>query len=175
MKINYTVKKMTLRENSKEHIEKKLKKLDKFFSDDAEVSVVLKLENERVVAELTIRDKGTVYRAEDEKIDLIDSFDSAFDNMIKRIKKQRSRLVKRLRENAFENEYAAMAAKEDENEFKVIKSKHFPVKPISVQEAILQMELIGHKFFIFKNAETNEEINVVYLRNDGKYGLIQPE
>lgn len=181
MKTTITVKKMTLKPSSKEHIDRKLKKFDKFFDDNAAATVMLRPENDRVTAELTIRSGALVYRAEDTDVDLCDAFDSACDNIVRRIRKQKTKLEKRLRPSAFddipmssEGEVADLANGMDTDEaYEIIKSKHFAMKPQSVQEAILQMEMLGHTFYMFRNEETGE-INVVYARNDGKYGLIEP-
>ena len=173
MLINYTVKKMTIKPSTKEHIEKKLSKLDKFFSDNANASVMLRLERDRVTAELTIRDNSMIYRAEDEQVDLLDAFDNAFDNIVRRIRKQKTKLASRLRDTDF----AALNPIDEVDEtaeFDVIKTKKFAMKPLSVQEAILQMNLLGHQFFVFIDDQT-EDTCVVYKRKDGNYGLIVPE
>lgn len=170
MKANYILRKVTLKDSSKDHIEKKIRKLDKFFSDDAEITLKFVLENETVKSEITIKDKSTVYRAEDVQIDLIDAFDNAFDNVVRRIRKQKTKLEKRLRSTSFDEIFAPIDFEEEE--FEVIRSKEFYLQAISVNEAILQMNLIGHQFFIFENADTNL-VSVVYRRNDGKYGLIE--
>lgn len=172
MKINYTVKKMTLKPSTKEHIEKKLHKLDKFFDDDAAANIMLRLENNRVTAELTIRNGSMVYRAENTSQDLIDAFDDACENIVRRIRKQKTKLEKRLRPKAFDDELIEPVI--PETEFEIIRTKHFAIKPLSVQEAILQMEMIGHQFYMFRNEET-DQISVVYKRNDGRYGIIEPD
>ncbi len=177
MNVNYTVKKMTLKPSTREHIDKKLQKLEKFFSDDAQVSVVLRLDNNNsVTAELTIRDSSTVYRAEDTQTDLTDAFDNAFNNIIRRIRKQKTKLEKRLRSGSFDelDLFAGAPDLEEEGEFKIVRTKHFAIKPLSVQEAVLQMKMVGHRFYMFKNEQTGE-VNVVYERNNGEYGLIEPQ
>ena len=176
MKINYTVKKMTIKPSTKEHIEKKIEKLEKFFSEEADVLVMLRLENnERAIAELTIRDKATVFRAEDTQADLIDAFDNAFDTIIRKIRKQKTKLSKRVKSAVFEPIPDFLdVIEEDEGEFRVVKTKTFSMKPLSVQEAILQMNMVGHKFYMFQNEATGQT-NVVYERHNGEYGLIEPE
>lgn len=177
MTINYTVKKMTMKPSSKEHIEKKLDKLQKFFSDSAEATIKFNLDSGSVTAEITVKDGSMVYRGEDNQVDLVDSFDNAFDHIIRRIRKQKTKLEKRVRTNAFEVEYFSDFDDEsydEEDSFEIIRSKQFDLKPLSVEEAILQMNLLGHHFFMFDNAQTNK-VSVVYLRNDGKYGLIEPK
>lgn len=173
MKTNYILRKVALKDSSKEHIERKLKKLERFFSDEAETTLKFVLENNTVKSEITIKDKSTVYRAEDVQVDLTDAFDNAFDNVIRRIRKQKTKLEKRLRSTSFEEVFAPIDEEEERDEkFEVIRSKEFYLQAISVDEAILQMNLIGHQFFIFENLETNL-ISVVYKRKDGKYGLIE--
>lgn len=172
MKTNYILRKVTLKDSSKEHIERKVKKLERFFSDDADVTLKFVLENNTVKSEITIKDKSTVYRAEDIQVDLTDAFDNAFDNIIRRIRKQKTKLEKRLRSTSFEEVFAPLDEEEKDEKFEVIRSKEFYLQAISVDEAILQMNLIGHQFFIFENIDTNL-ISVVYKRNDGKYGLIE--
>ena len=172
MKIILTVKKMTLKPSSKDHIESRLSKLDKFF-DNAEANVMLRLENNRVTAEITIRNGSMVYRAENSQVDLIDAFDEACDNIVRRIRKQKTKLQKRLRPTAFDDE-TFNSDDTPVDDFQIIKTKHFAVKPLTAQEAVLQMELIGHSFYMFRNEESNE-INVVYRRNDGQFGLIEPD
>ena len=176
MKINYTVKKMTIKPSTKEHIEKKIEKLEKFFSEEADVLVMLRLENnERAIAELTIRDKATVFRAEDTQADLIDAFDNAFDTVIRKIRKQKTKLSKRVKSAVFEPIPDFLdVIEEDEGEIRVVKTKTFSMKPLSVQEAILQMNMVGHKFYMFQNEATGQT-NVVYERHNGEYGLIEPE
>lgn len=172
MKTNYILRKVTLKDSSKEHIERKIKKLERFFSDDADVTLKFVLENNTVKSEITIKDKSTVYRAEDLQVDLTDAFDNAFDNIIRRIRKQKTKLEKRLRSTSFEEVFSPLDEEEKDEKFEVIRSKEFYLQAISVDEAILQMNLIGHQFFIFENNDTNL-ISVVYKRNDGKYGLIE--
>ena len=106
MKLNYNLRKVSLKESSKEHIEKKIKKLERFFSDDAEVTLKFVLENDSITSEITINDKSTVYRAEDNQTDLVDAFDNAFDNIVRRIRKQKTKLEKRLRSTSFEEVFA---------------------------------------------------------------------
>ncbi len=173
MKTNYNLRKVTLKDSSKEHIEKKIAKLDKFFSEDAEVTLKFILENESVTSEITIKDKSMVYRAEDNQIDLVDAFDKAFDNIVRRIRKQKTKLKSRLRSTSFDEFFGGEDNFVDED-FEVIRSKKFYLQSMSVDEAILQMNLLDHQFFIFENIDDGA-ISVVYRRKDGKYGLIVTE
>ena len=133
---------------------------------------MLRLERDRVTVEITIRDNGLVYRAEDEQIDLLDAFDDSYDNIVRRIRKQKTKLEKRIKSAALVE--FDVPPDDEPKDFDIVKSKKFAMKPLSVQEAILQMNLIGHKFYMFRNQDT-DSINVVYERNDGRYGLIEPE
>ena len=176
MRINYTTKKMTLKSSTKDHVEKKLAKMDKFFDSEADASVVFRIDSGRVTCELTIRNNSMVYRAEDSSMDIIEAFDSACDIIVRRIRRQKTKLEKRLRSAAvddYSTEFDLPPIQDDTDEYQVIRHKQISLKPLSVQEALLQMEMLGHQFFVFCNDETNL-VSVVYKRNDGNYGLIEP-
>ena len=172
MTTTFTVRKMTLRDATKEHFEKKLAKLERFFGEDARGFVTLSLERNRVTAEITIRDRSLIYRAEAQNPDCSDAFDEAFDNVIRQIRKQKTRLEKRLRSTAFEE--MSNEPVEEDSDYQVLRIKKFPIKPMDTEEAILQMNLLNHQFYVFRSVETNQ-IEVVYRRKDGNYGLIVPE
>ena len=172
MKLNVILKKVSLRDKTREHIEAKLNKLERFFRDPS-AGLMVKSFKDQVIVELTIKDGGMIYRAQDTGADVSDSFDRTVDIIIRQIRKNKTRLEKRLRSTSFEEAFPVEPI-EEEREFKVVKNKRFEVKPLSVEEAILQMEQIGHQFYMFMNDET-DQINVVYRRNDGDYGLIEPE
>lgn len=177
MKITYTARKVNLRDNFKERAEKKLSKFKKIFSDDASVNVVVTLEKNRQTVEVTIKDKGMIYRAEATEQEMNDALDRVVDILGRQIRKNKSKLSKRLRSGTFEEfiEETTQSNSEplEEEEYNVVRKKMINVKPISVEEAILEMNMINHKFFMFINAETNEP-NVVYARDNGDYGLLQP-
>lgn len=174
MNITITARKTTIKDSFKERVEKKLAKLDRFFDDDAKVQVTVTNERDRETVEVTVQSKGMTYRSEKTSADRLDSLDGVVDALFRQIVKNKERLRKNLRENAFD---AALATEEENgyapDEFVVVRSKHFPVKPMAVEEAILQLNIIGHEFYMFQNA-SNDEINVVYRRKDGTYGLIEP-
>ncbi|MCH5300583.1 MAG: ribosome-associated translation inhibitor RaiA [Ruminococcus sp.] len=177
MKITYTARKVNLRDNFKERAEKKLSKFEKIFSDDASVNVVVTLEKNRQTVEITIKDKGMIYRAEATEQEMNDALDRVVDILGRQIRKNKSKLSKKLRSSTFE-EFIAETTQVptepvEEEEYNVVRKKMINVKPISVEEAILEMNMINHKFFMFINAETNEP-NVVYARDNGDYGLLQP-
>ena len=173
MKITYTERKVNLRDNFKQRVEKKLSKFDKIFSDDAQAFVVATVDKSSQTVEITIRDRAMVYRAEKTMPEMNDAVDKCIDVLGRQLRKNKSKLEKRLRQGSLEELVAPVEESVDEEEFEVVRIKEIPVKPITVDEAILQMNMVGHKFYMFTNADTSE-VNVVYLREDGKYGLLQP-
>ena len=173
MKITYTERKVNLRDNFKDRVEKKLKKFDKIFSDEAQAFVVATVDKNSQTVEITIKDRSMVYRAEKTMPEMNDAVDKCVDVLGRQLRKNKSRLEKRLRQGSLEELVAPVEEPVDEDEFEVVRIKEIPVKPITVEEAILQMNMVGHKFYMFTNADTSE-VNVVYLRDDGKYGLLQP-
>lgn len=156
-------------------VEKKLKKLGKFFNTGTEVFVTLSVEKNRQLIEVTIPFNGNVLRAEEFSGDMYTSIDKVIDVLERQIRRYKTKIEKGLHEKAFVPENFSFADDiEEENEFKIVRTKRFAVKPMSVEEAVLQMNLLGHAFFVFSNADTNE-VNVVYRRKSGNYGLIEPE
>ena len=172
MKITVSGKQMTVRPSLKELTEKKLAKFDRFFGDDAEAFVVYSCRHDLQYIEITIDYNGTFFRSEEGAESFQNAIDEAIESLERQIRKNKTRLEKRLRTGAFD---AVLPddADEEEGEFQ-IRTKSFPIKPMSVEEAILQMELLGHQFFVFRDAETNEPC-VVYRRKAGDYGLIIAE
>lgn len=174
MKITYTERKVNLRDNFKQRVEKKLAKFDKIFSDEAQAFVVVTVDKSSQTVEITIRDRAMVYRAEKTMPEMNDAVDKCIDVLGRQLRKNKSKLEKRLRQGSLEE---LVAPEEEpvieEEDYTIVRTKKIPVNPISVDEAILQMNMVGHKFYMFTNAETSE-VNVVYLRDDGKYGLLVP-
>lgn len=172
MKVTMTGRKCTLRPSFVERTESKLSKLDKFFDTDAAADVTVSNERNRQRVEITIRYNGMIFRAEDAAEDTNEAVDRLTDVLLRQIRRNKTRLEKRLRSHAFDD----LLPEPDwaEEEYNVVKSKSFPVKPMDVQEAILQMNLTGHQFYMFRNGDTGE-INVVYHRRDGDYGLLEPD
>ena len=163
---------MTVRPSLKELTEKKLAKFDRFFGDDAEAFVVYSCRHDLQYIEITIDYNGTFFRSEEGAESFQNAIDEAIESLERQIRKNKTRLEKRLRTGAFDTALPD-DADEEEGEFQ-IRTKSFPIKPMSVEEAILQMELLGHQFFVFRDAETNEPC-VVYRRKAGDYGLIIAE
>lgn len=174
MKITYTERKVNLRDNFKQRVEKKLAKFDKIFSDEAQAFVVVTVDKSSQTVEITIRDRAMVYRAEKTMPEMNDAVDKCVDILGRQLRKNKAKLEKRLRQGSLEELVAPVDDEPQvEEDYTVVRTKEIPVKPITVDEAILQMNMVGHKFFMFTNAETGE-VNVVYLRDDGKYGLLVP-
>ena len=175
MKMNFTARQMKVYDSVKENAQRKLSKFDKFFPEDAEMDVTFSLPNNQEKVEITIRSQGLVFRAEEASESFATSIDRAIDALERQLRKHKTRLHKRIRDEGFEILESELPWV-DEEEFSQedIKVKTFSFKPMGVEEAILQMNLIGHDFFVFKDAQTLETC-VVYKRKAGGYGLIVPE
>ncbi len=176
MKFKITGKNFDVTEALKDRVNKKLGKLEKFFNPQTEAQVTMSIQRNRHILEVTIPFGGITLRAEVAGEDMYACIDKAEDILERQIRKNKTRLSKRLHSGAFEqpDAFRADTFVEEETEFRVVRTKKFAVKPMPVEEAILQMNLLGHEFFMFSNAETNQ-VNVVYKRKDGNYGLIEPE
>ncbi len=173
MNINITARKTIVKDSFKEKVEKKLSRFDRFFDHSADASVTVTNEQGRETVEITIKSRGLLYRAEKTTDDRADSLDGVVDLLFKQIVKNKERLEKKLRENAFTEAFEESYDDFEQDEIKIVKNKKFPIKPMSPEEAVLQMNLLGHQFYMFSNALT-DEINVVYSRKMGQYGLIEP-
>ena len=178
MKITVTGKKIEVRQSFKDHVEKKLAKFDKYFKDNAEAKVVIFKEPNRECVELTISSDGIIYRSEQKNTTFLNSLDDCIDIIERQIRKNKTRLAKRLKSGAFdkaaeEEEYQPEPEENEEGEF-VVRYKSFKFKPMSVEEAILQMELLDHDFYIFENDVTGNT-NVVYRRQNNEYGCIEQD
>jgi len=175
MKYTYTCKKVSLNESIKDYAEKKISKLDKYFQEDASAAVTFAVEkNHLCTVELTIRGGGALLRAQTEAPDgdMRGAVDAAVGYNERQILKNKARLAKRLRSEGF----PPAAASDDfevleEKEFNIVRTKRFAVKPMSTEEAILQMNLLAHDFFVFRNSE-DDTLCIVYQRKNGGYGLI---
>ena len=156
----------------KDRAEKKLSKLERYFSQEPEVIVRFKQQRGgRNIAEITMSVNGMILRAEEDSNDMYLSIDRAVDKLESQIRRYRTKMGKHLREARAE---APVEPVYEEASFDVVRTKRFSVKPMDVDDAITQMELLGHSFFLFMNAENNT-MNVLYRRNDGSYGLLVPE
>ena len=169
MNIVITARKTTVKDSFKERVEKKLAKFDRFF-DDASATVVVTNERDRETVEITIQSMGMFFRAEKTTGDRIDSLESVTDSLMKQIIRNKSKLQKKFRSPAFVEPVADEPLYEEENAH-VAKVKTFPVKPMTVEEAILQMNLLDHSFFVFRSSD-DDSLSIVYKRKSGGYGLI---
>ena len=172
MKITVIGRKCTPRDSFKEHAEKKLAKIDRFFGDEATAKVTATVEKSSQTVEITVLNEGMIFRAQAKADNMNEALDDCVDLLIRQIRKNKTKLEKRLRQGAFDD-YMGLEI-EEEPEFELIRTKSVPVKPQSVDEAILQMNMLGHKFYMFRNS-ANDSVAVVYRRDDGGYGLIEPE
>ncbi len=171
MKVTIAAKKLSISQAFTDYAEQKLNaKLDRFFPEEAEAKITLAERREMIVLELTVKYNGIIYRAEQSAKDKNDALDVTIDRIIRQIRKQKTKVEKSLRSGAF----ADLEPEPEEKEYEVIRYKTFAVKPMTVDEAILQMNLLDHAFFMFKNAETGI-INVVYRREEGNYAVLVPE
>lgn len=173
MKISVFGKQMSVRESLQILIEKKLGKFNKFFGEDTEAFVTCKARKGDKIIEITINYGTTTFRTEEEADTFITALDRAVESLERQIRKNKTRLEKRVRSGAFIIEENDNDEYTEEEEFR-IRTKTFPFKPMTPEEAILQMNLLGHSFFAFTDAETSQ-VCVVYKRKDGDYGLIMPE
>lgn len=164
-------KKFTVNDEVKAWLQKKLKKLDKFFPEDTEVAVTLASQKNGERVELTINRNGAIFRAEEVDRDYLGALERAVDVIERQISKNRTRLEKKI--YIKKDTFSAEDKTEAEDEFKISKVKKFDIIPMTVEEAILQMNLLSHTFFLFRNAETGN-LNVVYKRKENDYGLIEP-
>lgn len=172
MKITCTGRKVNLKDAFMERVEKRLAKLNKFFSDEAEAQVTVTVAKDWQTVEVTVHDKGFTFRAEKTADRMEDAFDAAAELLERRIVKNRKRLDARnitLPAGSYTEE-----EEEESAAYHVIREKHFSVKPATVDEAILEMNMLGHAFYLFRDAET-DEVQAVYCRKDGTYGLLVPE
>ena len=180
MKFVFTDKKINLPNKVHAYAEKKVGKLDRYFKADAEAAIVFSVEKGRNNVELTIRSGGTIIRVAESTSDMFATIDAAVSSVERRLRKNKTRLEKRLRQDAFSRtvdaeEISSFVPESDEEEYKIVRTKKFPIKPMTVDEAVLQMELVGHTFFAFKDVDHDGRFCVVYKRNDGDYGLIEDE
>ena len=185
MKYTYACKKVPLNDSIKDYAEKRVEKLEKYFHrDDASAFVTFTVEKDKLcTVEITIRDGSTLLRAQTTEPDgdMRGAIDAAVSYIERQILKNKTRLEKRLRQGAFERaldveDFPTFAPDEpEEGEYRIVRSKTFPIKPMTRDEAILQMNLLGHSFFAFRDEDANGAFALVYRRYDGDYGLIEDE
>ena len=175
MKFKITGRNINVTEGLKNQVEKKLNKLAKFFSPDTTALVTLSVQKDIQTIEVTIPVKGSIIRAEEGSTDMYVSIDLVEEIIERQIRRHRKKLIDKTQHaDAFSSLFAEEEIADEEEEIKIVKIKKFDFKPMDPEEACLQMELLGHNFFVFKNAETDETC-VVYKRKGDTYGLIEPE
>ncbi len=177
MKFQFSEKKVKLPGNVHAYAEKKVMKLARYFEEDAEALVVFSVEKNRNNVELTVRGAGTVFRANESTSDMFASIDASVGTIEGQIRKNKTRLARRLRQDAFSRtvEATSFAQEEKEESLDIVRTKSFYFKPMTQEEAVLQMNLLDHTFFAFRNEDQGGCFAVVYRRNDGGYGLINDE
>ncbi len=170
MKTTYVTKKLSLSEKEKQTIERKLLKLDKFFTHEAEAAITFTVVREEVTVEVTVMDHGMLFRGERSAVDKMLALDEIIDLLIRQVRKNKTRLTKALYEDAPDFD----PWEEGEEDYNLVRTKEVFLRPMDLDEAIMQMNLLDHNFFMFLDSET-DRISVVYRRKDGQYGLIRSE
>ena len=175
MKFQFSEKKVKLPGNVHAYAEKKVMKLARYFEEDAEALIVFSVEKNRNNVELTVHGAGTWFRASESTSDMFASIDAAVGTIEGQIRKNKTRLARRLRQDAFVKtaEETSFAQDETEDDLSLVRIKQFPFKPMTRDEAVLQMNLLEHNFFAFRDEDADGAFAVVYRRNDGGYGLIE--
>lgn len=175
MQVNLQARNMELTGALADYVERKMGKLSRYL-DAEEAQVTLLIEKNRHVAEVTIPMRGIILRGEEETTDMYRSIDLVVEKLERQVQKYKTRLGRRVKAQGIKELTEARVPGEEEevSEEEIVRTKRFAIKPMSVEEAIMQMNLLGHNFFVFANAES-EQVNVVYRRKDGRYGLIEPE
>lgn len=174
MRITITGRNIDITDGLRSAVEDKLSKLEKYFTPDTDVFVTLSVEKERQKIEVTIPVKGNIIRSEQVSNDMYVSIDLVEEVIERQLKKYKNKLVSKQQNSAsFRKEFIEKEVSTDD-EIQIIRTKRFGMKPMYPEDACVQMELLGHNFFVFRNAET-EEVNVVYKRKGNTYGLIEPE
>lgn len=173
MKTTITAKKMQIPQNFTEYAEKRIdSKLNKFFGDEADAKIVISEVKNQIIIELTVRYNSMLFRAERSAVDKNAALDDAIDKIIRQIRKNKTKVEKKLKDTAFKEAFAEPVP--EQTDYEVIKHKKFAMRPMDIDEAILQMNMLGHSFFMFTNAATGE-INVVYKRTEGNYAVLEPD
>lgn len=167
-------KNIDVTEGLKEAIYEKIGKLERYFTDDTEVHVTFGVEKERQKIEVTIPMKGNIIRAEQESTDMYVSIDLVEEIIERQLRKYKNKIVEKKQSGSGLNQAFIEEEIPDDEQIEIIRSKRFAVKPMDAEEACVQMELLGHDFYVFRNAET-DEVNVVYKRKKNSYGLIEPD
>ena len=174
MKYLFVGKNMDVGNRLKDRLTKKVGKLEKFFNPETEATVTFSIVRNQHILELTIIQNGIVFRAEESSDDMYISIDRVIDAIERQLRKNKTRLARRIHENAFKSDEQDDTSYIVEESDYNVRTKKFEIKPMTIDEAILQMNLLGHMFFVFINSDSRQ-VNVVYKRRDDNYGLIEPE
>lgn len=175
--MNYIIsgRNIVLTDALKDYAKAKIGKVERFFEPSTEVHITFSVQKDRKIVEVTIRHRGIVFRVEEENADMYAALDRSSDILERQIRKNRTKLAKKMYGNPLKYESILKDEyKEKEEEYDLIKNKSFSLKPMDVDEALLQLNLVGHTFFVFVNAKNNK-VNVVYRRKSGGYGILEPE
>ena len=172
MKFIFTERRVNISDEIRAYAEKKLSKLDRYFKNEAQAVVTVGQERGKEWLEVTVKYDGTLFRATEKNDDLKAAIDLVQATIDRQIRKNKTRLERRFREGAISFDADFDDTDIEEEEFEIVRTKKFPVKPMATEEAILQMNLLGHQFFVFRNME-NDAFSIVYRRHDGGYGLIE--
>ena len=170
MKTTYVTKKMSLSEKEKQLVEKKLSKLNKFFTDEATAALTFTVVREEVTVEVTVKDHGVLFRGERSAVDKMMALDEIIDLLIRQVRKNKTRLSKSL----YTEEPDFAPWEDGEDDFNLVRTKEVFLRPMDLDEAIMQMNLLDHSFFMFLDSDT-DKISVAYRRKDGQYGLLRSE
>ena len=174
MAINVRGKNLDITPALKDYVEKRVKKITKYFDKTGDILVILKVEKGRHQVEVTVPVDGILLRGEESTPDMYASIDQVMDKLEKQIEKHKTKLIKRFRGSGFRADIASTVTVPETEEETIVRTKRFAVKPMDAEEAILQMNMLNHDFFMFLNIET-EQVNLVYRRKDGHFGLLEPE
>lgn len=174
MNITIIGRKCNPRDSFKERAEKKLAKIDRFFDDEASAKITVTIEKTMAAVEITVNSNGLIVRAQERSADMNDALDACVDSLIRKIRKNKTRVEKKLRQGALDNFTFGDDLVEEESDYEIVRTKNIILKPQSVDEAILQMNMLGHHFYMFLDEQT-DLVSVVYSRSDGGYGLLVPE
>lgn len=175
MKFQYSEKRVKLPGNVHQYAEKKVMKLARFFDEDAEALITFSVEKNRNIVELTVHGAGTWFRAKESTSDMFASVDAAIGTIEGQIRKNKTRLARRLKQDAFVRsvEETSFVPEEGEEDLSIVRVKKFTLQPMHREEAVLQMNLLEHTFFAFRDEDNDGAFAVVYKRHDGGYGLIE--
>lgn len=176
--MNYIIsgKNIDVTSGLRDAIEQKLGKLERYFTPETDIIVTLSVEKERQKIEVTIPVKGTIIRSEQVSDDMYVSIDLVEEVIERQLRRYKKKIIDKHQEGPgyFTTDFFDVPADDEASDINIVRTKRFGMKPMFPEDACVQMELLGHAFFVFRNAET-DEVNVVYKRKNGSYGLIEPE